>query len=252
MDRRTAAAKMLLRDMTEVTQGASMGPKNDAAISVFEPRCRVYSAGSAVKNLPNGEAVRRLVDSMLLLPASYRETLKAIEPLMQDWPEHQRVSYDSIRAHQSKHVGFEKWATREIAERRAQEKGLDVSEGGTRLLTVAAVTSSSPIGVGSCWPRENCPRRFGRRWMRPRSWASSTPRLTAKSRSKRSSPSSAMCSQPFASMSRSSTGMRSNGASGLKGLQQHGMSKEQHDADQELEEEIAAANESNYNGRGGI
>jgi hypothetical protein len=41
MDRRTTAAKMLLRDMTEVTQGASMGPKNDAAISPFEPRCRV-------------------------------------------------------------------------------------------------------------------------------------------------------------------------------------------------------------------
>jgi hypothetical protein len=76
---------------------------------------------------------------MLLLPASYRDTLKAIQPLMQDWPEHQRVSYDSIHAHQSKHLGFEKWAAREIAERRAREKGLDVVEGGTRLLTVAAV-----------------------------------------------------------------------------------------------------------------
>ena len=30
MDRRTTAAKMLLRDMTEVTQGAWMGPKNDS------------------------------------------------------------------------------------------------------------------------------------------------------------------------------------------------------------------------------
>ena len=96
MDRRTTEARKLLKDMTEVSQKASMAPKNDAAISLFEPRCRVCSAGSAMKNLPNGKAVRGLVDSMLLLPASYRETLKAIEPLMQDWPEQQRVSYDSI------------------------------------------------------------------------------------------------------------------------------------------------------------
>ena len=88
MDRRTTAAKRLLKDMTAVPQRTSIGPKDGAAISPLEPRCRVCSAGSAVKSLPNGEAVRGLVDSMLLLPASYRETLKAIEPLMQDWPEH--------------------------------------------------------------------------------------------------------------------------------------------------------------------
>jgi len=113
MDRRTTAAKMLLRDMMGATEGAPTCPKKNPAISLFEPRCRVCSAGSAAKDLPNGEAVRGLVDSMLLLLATYRDTLEAMQPLMQSWPENQRISYDSIRAHQKKHLGFERWAARE-------------------------------------------------------------------------------------------------------------------------------------------
>ena len=95
------------------TEGAPTCPKKNPAISLFEPRCRVCSAGSAAKDLPNGEAVRGLVDSMLLLLATYRDTLEAMQPLMQSWPENQRISYDSIRAHQKKHLGFERWAARE-------------------------------------------------------------------------------------------------------------------------------------------
>jgi uncharacterized protein YeaC (DUF1315 family) len=96
----------------------------------------VCSAGQ--KNLPNGQAVQDLVDSLLLAPTTYQRTLEAVEPLMSDWPEEDKLSYHSVRRHQKAHLPWDSSEVRQIVERRAKEKGRDIEKSAERLLTAEA------------------------------------------------------------------------------------------------------------------
>lgn len=85
--------------------------------------------------------VRRLIDSLLVAPKTYRETLELVTPMMEakQIPEDKRPSYYSIRNHQKRHLPYDKLAVREIVERRAAEAGRSVMEGRGRILTAEAV-----------------------------------------------------------------------------------------------------------------
>lgn len=96
-----------------------------------ESRCRVCNAD---------EDTRKLIDTLLLYPKSYREVLRLVTPLLEakQVAQKERPTYASIRVHQQRHLPFEKLAIREIVERRAKERGKDVLDGVQRLLTAEA------------------------------------------------------------------------------------------------------------------
>jgi len=97
----------------------------------YSTRCKICTAGEELKNL---------VDTLLLYPKSYAETLRSIQPLQERLgiEEKDRITYDNIRIHQKKHLPFDKIAVREIVERRAAEKNKSVLNTADRLLTAEA------------------------------------------------------------------------------------------------------------------
>jgi len=95
------------------------------------PQCKVCKAG---------DAVRKVVDSLLLAPKNYREVLEHVRPLEEELgiPVKDRISYDSIRNHQKNHLPFDKQIVRQIVEKRAAEKNRKILEDSGRLLTEEA------------------------------------------------------------------------------------------------------------------
>lgn len=96
-----------------------------------EPRCKVCTSPEDVKDL---------IDTLLVFPKTYQETLEMATPLMdaKGLDPKKRPSYSSIRSHQKNHLPFDKLAVREIVERRAQERGKKILNGKGRLLTAEA------------------------------------------------------------------------------------------------------------------
>ena len=83
--------------------------------------------------------VRGRVDDLLVGAWTYRDILVEIGPLMADWPPDRRITYDSIRNHQQRHLPADQFAVRQIVERRAVDLGLNIAVGRGPLLTHAAV-----------------------------------------------------------------------------------------------------------------
>ncbi len=104
-----------------------------------EPRCRVCSAGDPEKAPPRGEEVHRVVHQMLVQGRTYRDILTAASPLMEGWPEQRKLTYHSIRRHQLRHLPVDELAVRQIVERRAAERGLQIALGTGPLVTTAGV-----------------------------------------------------------------------------------------------------------------
>jgi hypothetical protein len=79
-----------------------------------DPRCHVCSAPD--RDVPNGLAVRNLIDDLLLVPKTYASILRLIEPLMESWPEDARISRYGLMRHAKNHLRWEQAAVRRIAE----------------------------------------------------------------------------------------------------------------------------------------
>lgn len=94
----------------------------------WEPRCKVCTAGDDI--LSN-------VNRALAQGYSYRDVLRLIEPFNAQLDEKKRLSYNSIRNHQKKHMPFDSAAIREILERRAEAAGKDFVNGKERIITAA-------------------------------------------------------------------------------------------------------------------
>lgn len=101
-----------------------------------DPRCHVCSAPD--RDVPNGWAIRNLIDDLLLVPKSYAAILRLIEPLTDAWPEDARISRHSLARHSRNHLQWEKAAARQIAERNAQQAG-KLDEASERMLVAQAV-----------------------------------------------------------------------------------------------------------------
>lgn len=97
-----------------------------------EPQCYVCSLDADI---------RHLVDSMLVIPKNFKETLELITPVVEarGVPESKRPTYWSIRNHQKRHLDFDKRAVRQIVDRRARERGRSMIDGEKGILTAEAV-----------------------------------------------------------------------------------------------------------------
>jgi hypothetical protein len=101
-----------------------------------EPRCKICRA--ADKDLPNGAAVRNLVDRLLMVPTPYPEVVRMLSPLMDQWPEGAQPSEFSVRRHAQRHLKWEEAAFRAIADRRA-DKIAQVAEASERMIDATIV-----------------------------------------------------------------------------------------------------------------
>jgi len=101
-----------------------------------DSRCRVCSAPD--RDVPNGSAVRNLVDDLLLAPRPYAAILRLIEPLMDPWPQESRISRYGLMRHARNHLRWEEAAARRIAERNAEKAG-KVDDASDRMLVSQAV-----------------------------------------------------------------------------------------------------------------
>ena len=123
MDRRTKEYKELVK-MTPTTEEL-LSEEIDGELFLYKssPLCKVCNVSDDLKNI---------IDSLLLFPKSYKEVLKAIQPLQDklDIPQEERINYENIRN--------EKKMVRDIVERRAREKNLSIIDAGERLLTAKA------------------------------------------------------------------------------------------------------------------
>ena len=119
LDHRTKDYKDLVK-MTPKTEEV-LSEKIDGEIYSYKrvPQCKVCRAPDEISGL---------VDTLLLFPKSYKEVLEFIRPIEErlEIDTKDRISYDSIRIHQKRHLPFDKIAVREVVERRAQEKNLKV------------------------------------------------------------------------------------------------------------------------------
>ncbi len=102
----------------------------------IDPRCHVCAAPD--KDVPNGWAVRNLIDELLVVPKTYAAILTLIDPLTEAWPEDARISRHSLMRHSRNHLQWEKAAARKIAERHAQKAG-KVDDASQRMLVSQAV-----------------------------------------------------------------------------------------------------------------
>ena len=131
MDRRTKEYKELV-SMTPTTQEL-LSEEIDGELFLYKssPLCKVCNTSDDLKNI---------IDSLLLFPKSYKEVLRAIQPLQDKLgiEDTDRINYENIRNHQKNHLPFEKRLVREIVERRAREKNRSILDTGERLLTAEA------------------------------------------------------------------------------------------------------------------
>ena len=95
-----------------------------------ESRCHVCSAG---------DTARILVDQLLVRGYTYMTILQAVEPLERETEAKHRISYDSVRRHQLRHLPVDELAVRTAIERRARQQDLRVALGDVPLLTNTAV-----------------------------------------------------------------------------------------------------------------
>lgn len=91
----------------------------DHKLYVFRPetRCRVCLSDANV-----------LVNKMLAHAMTYRDIVRALEPLNDTLPESQRITYNSVWHHAKKHFPIEETAAavyRRMVEKRAEELGVD-------------------------------------------------------------------------------------------------------------------------------
>lgn len=132
LDRRYKTAK----DLIGLTPSAEelLADEIDGQLYAYkkEWRCKVCMADPDL---------RRMIDAYLVHPYDYKETLRLVTPFMEAKEMHpdKRPSYFSIRNHQKRHLSFDKFAVREIVERRAAETGRRIIDGQGRMLTTAAV-----------------------------------------------------------------------------------------------------------------
>lgn len=132
LDRRTRTFKDLV-DVAPRTEDI-LSEEIDGKVYAYkkEYRCKVCRSDPHI---------RRLIDTLLVFPKTYQETLDTVAPLLEDMevPEKDRPSYWSIRNHQKRHLDFDKQAVREIVERRAADRGKSILNGKHNLLTAEAV-----------------------------------------------------------------------------------------------------------------
>ena len=131
MDRRTREFNELVK-MTPTTQEL-LSEEIDGEIFLYKysPNCKICTTSDALKNI---------IDSLLLFPKSYKEVLQAIEPIQDELgiDGKDRINYENIRNHQKRHLPFEKRLVREIVEKRARDKNRSILDAGERLLTAEA------------------------------------------------------------------------------------------------------------------
>ena len=132
MDRRSKTYK----DLVKLT------PKTDDLLSeVIDGETFTYKKIAQCKVCSASNSITKLVDTLLLYPKSYREVLEFVRPIedeMEIDPK-DRITYDSIRNHQKRHLPASKVAVREIIERRATSKDKKILEGKDGLLTAEAL-----------------------------------------------------------------------------------------------------------------
>lgn len=131
MDRRTREYKELVK-MTPTTEEL-LTEEIDGELYLYKrsPQCKICNTSDDLRNI---------VDSLLLFPKSYKEVLRAIEPLQEKLglPKEERINYENIRNHQKNHLPFEKRMVREVVERRAREKNINILDASQRMLTAEA------------------------------------------------------------------------------------------------------------------
>jgi len=131
MDRRTREYNELVK-MTPTTQEL-LSEEIDGEIYLYKssPNCKICTTSDDLK---------KIIDSLLLYPKTYKEVLKAIEPIQDKLgiEGSERINYENIRNHQKRHLPFEKLMVREIVEKRAAEKNRSILDAGERLLTAEA------------------------------------------------------------------------------------------------------------------
>ena len=131
MDRRTREYKELIK-MTPTTEDL-LSEEIDGELFLYKtsPHCKVCNTSDDLKNI---------IDSLLLFPKSYKEVLRAIQPLQDklDLAPEERINYENIRLHQKNHLPFEKRVVREVVERRAREKNISILNASDRMLTAEA------------------------------------------------------------------------------------------------------------------
>lgn len=94
----------------------------------WESRCRVCTSGDNV--LAN-------VNNALAQGYSYRDVLRLVEPFNVTLDEKKKITYNSIRNHQKRHMPFDSAAVREVLEKRAEAAGKDFVTGQERIVTAA-------------------------------------------------------------------------------------------------------------------
>jgi len=131
MDKRTAEWSTVSGLMQ-----AQNGARHPSVEYKTDHRCHVCSAPD--RGVPNGAAVRNLVDDLLLVPKTYASILKLVEPLMESWPEGARISRYGLMRHAKNHLRWEQAAARKIAERHAKKAG-KIDEASERMLASEVV-----------------------------------------------------------------------------------------------------------------
>lgn len=99
---------------------------------VHVPTCKVCKSP---------EALRRIVDSQLVMMRPYREILNLIAPLYDKFGVESKdmVSYSSLTNHKTRHLPTDAIAARSVIERRAAEDNKLIIEGAETLITVKGV-----------------------------------------------------------------------------------------------------------------
>lgn len=131
MDRRTREYKDLVK-MTPTTQ--------DLLSEEIDGELYLYKRSGQCKICNTSDDLRSIIDSLLLFPKSYKEVLRAIQPIQEKLgiKDGDQITYENIRVHQKKHLPMEKALVREVIERRAKEKNISILDAGERMLTAEA------------------------------------------------------------------------------------------------------------------
>jgi hypothetical protein len=113
MDHRSEAWKATGGIMAAGATDASLEPRSEA-------RCKICSASE--RDLPNGAAVRNLVDELLLIPRDYSAIMRTVAPLTAGWPEELQFSRFALMRHARRHLRWEQAAFRAVADRRSRHQ----------------------------------------------------------------------------------------------------------------------------------
>jgi hypothetical protein len=98
-------------------------------------RCKVCTPPAHV---PNGDEVRRSIDSALLRGKSHQLCVDQASGLMSDWPHSARPSHDSVRRH-IRHLPAQQVLARHLLETQAVAAGREVERGMMPLVTGLAL-----------------------------------------------------------------------------------------------------------------